>query len=80
MMDTLAHFKNVLWNDVQYVLGSVTSWLLVAIGHAIGLQVKVPLVVDVLPYFQVCSLVLASVASIYTIYKIRIDLSSKEKK
>ena len=78
-METLLHLRTVLWNDMQYVLGSVTSWILVAFGHIVGLQVKVPFVLDVLPYFQIGSLTLASIASLYTIYKIRIDLKGKNK-
>lgn len=70
----IEHFKEALWHNMTYVVESSTAWLLVAFSHVIGLQIQHPIVIDVLPYIQLISLLLACVASAYTIYKIRKDL------
>lgn len=70
----IEHFKEAVWHNITYVVESSAVWCLVAFGHVIGLQVQHPIIVDVLPYVQLISLLLACVASAYTIYKIRKDL------
>lgn len=74
MVEHIMQVKSALWHNINYVLESTTAWGLVVFSHVIGLQVTHPIVVDLLPYVQLMSLILASFASCYTIYKIRKDL------
>lgn len=62
-------------HNSTYVLEAITAWVLVIFGNIVGRTVEHPVIVDVLPYVQLVSLILASCASIYTIYKIRKDLN-----
>lgn len=70
----MEHFREALWHNMTYIVESSTAWILVAFSHVIGLSIQHSIVVDVLPYIQLISLLLACVASGYTIYKIRKDL------
>lgn len=70
----IEHFKEAVWHNINYVVESSVAWCLVGFGHVIGLRIQHPVIVDVLPYVQLISLLLACCASAYTIYKIRKDL------
>lgn len=74
MIEEIVHIKQALWHNINYVIESTTAWCLVGFSHVVGLQVSHPIVLDYLPYVQLASLFLASVASVLTIYKIKKDL------
>lgn len=76
-MEALLQLKYALWHNVNYVIETSFVWILVAFTHVLGMTPAQPVVIDILPYVQLVSLLLASAASGFTIYKIRKDLRRK---
>lgn len=73
-MELLMQLKHSLSHNSTYVIETLGVWLVFVWSHVLGMNAERPNVYDVLPYVQLISLVLASCASAYTIYKIRRDL------
>jgi len=81
-------FTDSLNNNAGYVTTGVVSWVFLFLSSIatkifalfILTTTMTPTVVILLPYVQIFAATLASIASIYTIYKIRQDVKANKGK
>lgn len=69
---------NAIAHNTHFILETIVIWVLVAFSHVIGGVIETPLIVNILPYVQLVALLLASTASAFTIYKIKLDLEKRK--
>lgn len=70
----MEHLKEILWHNVHLIAADATIWLLAILSHLIGGAPVEVHIRDVLPVMQLITLCLASAASLFTIYKIHVEM------
>lgn len=68
------HIADAIYNNANHVAESATAFMLVCFSHCISLSTTPAMIVEVVSTMQIISLLLASGASLFTIYKIKKEL------
>ena len=73
-------FFGVIYANIHYVLESIAIWFTLAVFHIFGKTVDPhSFIVACMPYIDFIAKFAATIASLYTIYKIHKDLNKKRK-
>lgn len=69
-----------IWANMHFVLESITVWFILGVFHVFGTTIDPhSFITACMPYIDAFAKFAATIASLYTIYKIHKDLNKKRK-
>jgi len=74
----MQNYITVFHHNLLFIIESVFAWFLVGFAHIVGLTVETTFVAELLPYIQLAVYALAGATSVFTMYKIHMDLKKKK--